>query len=144
MEEEVHTVYLSLGTNLGDKKQNLLTAIEEIGKQAGTVVRQSAFHVTAPWGFTSSNTFLNACICISTALSPRRLLETCQAIERQMGRLHKTRDGQYRDRIIDIDILLYDRLTIAEPDLHIPHPLMKEREFVMLPLREIDEGVFPF
>jgi len=139
MEEAAHTVYLSLGTNLGDKEQNLLRAIMEIGKQAGAVVRRSAFHVTAPWGFDSSNTFLNACVCISTTLSPRRLLEVCQSIERQMGRRHKTRDGQYHDRIIDIDILLYDHLTVAEPDLRIPHPLMREREFVMLPLREILE-----
>ena len=78
-------------------------------------------------------------LCVSTKLAPRQLLEMTQAIERDMGRIEKTVGLQYVDRIIDIDILLYDDLHINEPDLVIPHPLMEEREFVMKPLLEIKE-----
>ena len=114
-------------------------AIDNIGKKVGTVMRQSSFYETEPWGFESPNLFFNACICVSTKLAPRQLLEVTQAIERDMGRIEKTVGLQYVDRIIDIDILLYDDLHINEPDLVIPHPLMEEREFVMKPLLEIKE-----
>lgn len=135
----MHTVYLALGTNLGNRKAIMREAIDNIGKKVGTVMRQSSFYETEPWGFESPNLFLNACICVSTKLAPRQLLEVTQAIERDMGRIEKTVGLQYVDRIIDIDILLYDDLHINEPDLIIPHPLMEEREFVMKPLLEIKE-----
>jgi 2-amino-4-hydroxy-6-hydroxymethyldihydropteridine diphosphokinase len=135
----MHTVYLALGTNLGNRKAIMREAIDNIGKKVGTVIRQSSFYETEPWGFESPNLFLNACICVSTKLAPRQLLEVTQAIERDMGRIEKTVGLQYVDRIIDIDILLYDDLHINEPDLIIPHPLMEEREFVMKPLLEIKE-----
>ena len=135
----MHTVYLALGTNLGNRKAIMREAINNIGKKVGTVMRQSSFYETEPWGFESPNLFLNACICVSTKLAPRQLLEMTQAIERDMGRIEKTVGLQYVDRIIDIDILLYDDLHINEPDLVIPHPLMEEREFVMKPLLEIKE-----
>ncbi|MBS5897614.1 MAG: 2-amino-4-hydroxy-6-hydroxymethyldihydropteridine diphosphokinase [Prevotella histicola] len=135
----MHTVYLALGTNLGNRKAIMREAINNIGKKVGTVMRQSSFYETEPWGFESPNLFLNACICVSTKLAPRQLLEVTQAIERDMGRIEKTVGLQYVDRIIDIDILLYDDLHINEPDLVIPHPLMEEREFVMKPLLEIKE-----
>lgn len=135
----MHTVYLALGTNLGNRKAIMREAIDNIGKKVGTVMRQSSFYETEPWGFESPNLFLNACICVSTKLAPRQLLEVTQAIERDMGRIEKTVGLQYVDRIIDIDILLYDDLYINEPDLVIPHPLMEEREFVMKPLLEIKE-----
>ena len=135
----MHTVYLALGTNLGNRKAIMREAIDNIGKKVGTVMRQSSFYETEPWGFESPNLFLNACICVSTKLAPHQLLEVTQAIERDMGRVEKTVDLQYVDRIIDIDILLYDDLHINEPDLVIPHPLMEEREFVMKPLLEIKE-----
>lgn len=128
---------MGLGTNLGDKHANILKAIDEIEKLIGTVVRQSAFYETAPWGFDSPHQFVNAAVCVQTKLSPRELLATTQGIERLMGRKEKSVDGQYHDRIIDIDILLYDEVHIDEPDLKIPHPLMHERDFVMVPLREI-------
>ncbi len=133
----MHEAYLGLGTNLGDKHANILKAIDEIEKLIGTVVRQSAFYETAPWGFDSPHQFVNAAVCVQTKLSPRELLATTQGIERLMGRKEKSVDGQYHDRIIDIDILLYDEVHIDEPDLKIPHPLMHERDFVMVPLREI-------
>ena len=131
--------YLSLGTNLGDKRKNIAEAIKNIGELVGDVVRQSALYETEPWGFRSDNRFVNAAVCVDTQLSPRRLLEVTQRIEREMGRTLKSVGGEYHDRIIDIDILLYGDLHIDEPDLKIPHPLMHERDFVMTPLNEIME-----
>lgn len=131
--------YLSLGTNLGDKRKNIAEAIKNIGELVGDVVRQSALYETEPWGFRSVNRFVNAAVCVDTQLSPRRLLEVTQRIEREMGRTLKSDGGEYHDRIIDIDILLYGDLHIDEPDLKIPHPLMHERDFVMTPLNEIME-----
>lgn len=133
----MHTVYLSLGTNLGGKTQNLVSAITEIERRIGPVRAQSAFLTTEPWGFESENTFLNAAVRVETALSPFDLLNKTQQIERDMGRTQKSVDGKYHDRIIDIDILLYDDLHINTPKLTIPHPLMYERDFVLIPLKEI-------
>lgn len=133
----MHQVYLSLGTNLGNRKRNIREAIERIEELVGVVMRQSALYETKPWGFSSPNDFINACILIETALAPRQLLEALQGIENEMGRTLKSVNGEYHDRIIDIDILLYDDLKVNDPDLVIPHPLMEEREFVMVPLREI-------
>ncbi|MGP1481566.1 MAG: 2-amino-4-hydroxy-6-hydroxymethyldihydropteridine diphosphokinase [Hoylesella enoeca] len=133
----MHTVYLALGTNLGDRRETIREAVKRIGKDVGTVERQSSLLETKPWGFVSANDFINAAVRVSTSLSPRRVLETTQHIEREMGRTHKSTNRQYHDRIIDIDILLYDDIEIDEPDLHIPHPLMHERDFVMRPLQEI-------
>lgn len=133
----MHTVYLALGTNLGNRRETIREAVKRIGKDVGTVERQSSLLETKPWGFVSANDFINAAVRVSTSLSPRRVLETTQHIEREMGRTRKSTDRQYHDRIIDIDILLYDDIEIDEPDLHIPHPLMHERDFVMRPLQEI-------
>ena len=133
----MHQVYLSLGTNLGDKEANLKAAIEEIKKRVGEVPSLSAFHASAPWGFQSENSFLNAVCCVHTEFNPMEVLHTTQEIERLLGRLKKTVGGIYSDRMIDIDILLYDDLHIQTPELIIPHPLMWERDFVMIPLREI-------
>lgn len=128
-----------MGTNLGDKRKNIAEAIKNIGELVGDVVRQSALYETEPWGFRSDNRFVNAAVCVDTQLSPRRLLEVTQRIEREMGRTLKSDGGEYHDRIIDIDILLYGDLHIDDPDLKIPHPLMHERDFVMTPLNEIME-----
>lgn len=129
--------YLSLGTNLGDKKQNLDEAIRLIGERVGEVVKVSSYLETEPWGFDSQNSFLNACIKVETRLTPREVLKATQLIEREMGRLNKSCDGVYHDRLIDIDILLYGEEQIDEPDLKVPHPLMGQRDFVMIPLNEI-------
>ena len=139
----MHTVYLSLGSNEGNRRRNMLRAIAKIGELIGTVERQSAFLVTEPWGYASRRKYLNACVRVLTEHSPREVLLLTQQIERELGRRRKTtlnkESGQpeYHDRPIDIDILLYDDLTIDEPDLQIPHPRMTEREFVMIPLQEI-------
>ena len=133
----MHTVYLSLGSNLGDKEQNLASAVSEIARRIGDITAQSAFLETEPWGFDSENTFLNAAVRVETELSPYELLHATQQIERDLGRTHKSQHGQYHDRIIDIDILLYDDLHIQTPELTIPHPLMQQRDFVLIPLKEI-------
>lgn len=129
--------YLGLGTNLGDKNKNIAEAIKRIEELVGEVVRQSALYATKPWGFASDNDFLNAAVCVETCLTPRQLLYATQRIEQEMGRTVKSVDGEYHDRIIDIDILLYGNEHIHESDLVVPHPLMREREFVMKPLNEI-------
>ncbi len=134
-------LYLSLGANLGDRERTLEMAIRLVGERVGTVRRRSSFHHTAPWGFESQNQFINAAIAVETSLTPRQVLEATKGIERDLGRKGKSEDGKYRDREIDIDILLYDGMTVDEPGLKIPHPLMRERDFVMAPLREIwEEG----
>ena len=157
--KDCHVVYLGLGSNLGNSQEQLGRACEKINKLIGPIVRQSAFYETEPWGFQSENNFLNAVVCVSTHLSPRQLLRATQRIERQLGKrkAHATERGSqtsveqasscektcetvapvYHDRPIDIDILLYDDLHVDEPDLKIPHPLMQERDFVMVPIREI-------
>ncbi len=135
----MHKLYLSLGTNLGNKEQNLLDAIDKINKSVGTVMRQSTFISTDPVDFVSENTFLNAAVLVVTALTPEECLNITQQIERSMGRKRKSVNGIHFDRIIDIDILLYDDLHIASPRLTIPHPKMYERDFVMIPLKEIME-----
>jgi 2-amino-4-hydroxy-6-hydroxymethyldihydropteridine diphosphokinase len=132
-----HQVYLGLGSNLGDKEWNLSEAIRLIGEKVGEVLRQSSFIETEPWGFDSENRFLNAVILCQTTKTPREVLEITQQIERDMGRRQKSVSIGYADRTIDIDILLYDDLTIDEPNLKIPHPLMYQRDFVMRPLKEI-------
>ena len=138
-----HRVYLGLGTNLGDREGNIQQAIHLIGERVGTVVRQSSLIETEPWGFESPNKFLNAVILCETERTPREVLRLTQKIERDMGRRKKTSLNSklsplnYSDRPIDIDILLYDDITVDEPDLKIPHPLMYERDFVMIPLKEI-------
>ena len=134
-----HKVYMSLGANLGDRESNIKLAIQQISELIGPVVRQSALLETAPWGFNSTNTFINAAVCSQTSLSPREVLKATQDIERALGRTQKSTDGQYHDRPIDIDILLYDDLHVNEPDLVIPHPHMNERQFVLQPLNEIIE-----
>ena len=133
----VHKVYLGLGSNQGDRNKQLARAIELIGERVGKVIRQSSIIETEPWGFTSGNKFLNCAILIETELLPRKVLEVTKQIERELGRRYK--GMAYRDRPIDIDILLYDDITLDEPDLQIPHPLMYERDFVMIPLREIQQ-----
>ena len=165
-------VYLGLGTNLGDKELNLKTVIMyttrpmRAGEKEGVeyyyvdnekaleleaadkeiVISLSAFYATAPWGFSSDNTFLNAALCVDTALAPLEVLQTTQEIEREMGRTHKSVNAVYSDRVIDIDLLLCfaddgTPVLLDTPELKLPHPLMQERRFVMEPLAEIASGV---
>ena len=134
-------VYLGLGTNLGDKEQNLRMSIKKIEERIGNVVSLSAFYATAPWGFSSENSLLNAAVCVETTLSPLQVLEETQRIERELGRTEKSVNGLYADRLIDIDLLLYDDRVMDAEGLILPHPLMTERRFVMEPLSEIAPDV---
>ena len=135
-------VYLGLGTNLGQKEKNLELAVEKINEKIGKVTSLSSFYETAPWGFDSENSFLNAAACVVTEYAPLEVLAMTQNIERELGRTLKSKDGIYHDRLIDIDILLYDDLILDTPELQIPHPLMTERAFVMDPLQEIAPELF--
>lgn len=135
------TVYLGLGTNLGNKEANLRTAIYKLQERIGKQVSLSSFYETAPWGFESDHSFLNAAIGLETSLSPIEILYITQEIEKELGRTKKSVNGSYSDRLIDIDILLYDTLVLQTPELTIPHPLMTERDFVMKPLIEIAGNV---
>lgn len=129
-------LYLGLGTNLGDKAVNLNTAIEELSKIFGAVVKCSGFYKSKPWGFSSKNDFLNAVVVFAVDKSPIEILTLTQQIEQSLGRKDKT-VSDYADRLIDIDILLLDNVIINSPKLIIPHPLMLERDFVMKPMLEI-------
>ena len=145
----MHEVYLGLGSNLGDREQQLRQAVRLVDERVGRVVRQSSFIQTEPWGFQSEHLFLNAAICCLTDKTPREVLQLTQQIERDLGKtkahathrpssiLHLTSSIIHHDRPIDIDILLYDDWKVDEPDLKIPHPLMHQRDFVMIPLKEI-------
>lgn len=130
-------IYLALGSNLGDKSENMREALRLLACHVGKVTRVSSFWETEPWGFSSENTFLNAVAELNTELSPRALLLKTQEVERAIGRRSKSSGGQYADRLIDIDILLYGNMIINESDLKIPHPLLLQRRFVMDPLVEI-------
>lgn len=178
----MHTVYLSLGSNLGDRHALLQQAIRLLGQRVGVVEASSSFIETEPWGFESEHPFINAAVRLRTSLTPFQLLLTTQQIEREMGRTRKSSpaatvpcaatvpDGspsvlpQYHDRPIDIDILIYNISKIESQshtlesdstetlhlsgiyavdgqllNLTLPHPLMHERDFVMIPLREVLE-----
>jgi 2-amino-4-hydroxy-6-hydroxymethyldihydropteridine diphosphokinase len=130
--------YLSLGANLGNRRQQLTAAAALLGERAGHLLALSRFYETAPWGYDSPHPFLNAAAQLETALAPQELLATTRQIERDLGRTAKTgRTAAYQDRLIDIDILLYDRLVLELPDLILPHPRMHLRTFVLQPLAEI-------
>lgn len=129
--------YLGIGSNLGNKKENIDQAIRQISRKTGKILLQSGYYESRPWGFDSENDFVNVVILIETELEPLDLLAQLQGIEKESGRTRKSDNGVYADRIIDIDILLYDDRVIDLPELKVPHPHMKTRDFVMKPLNEI-------
>ena len=137
-------VFLGLGTNLGDRGENLKKAIAMIGEKVGTVVSCSSVYETEPWGFQSENEFLNAVVKVRTELKPPGLLGRILMIEAQLGRLREGEGMGYKSRIIDIDILLYGHEIINKKSLQIPHPRIPVRKFVLVPLCEISpEMVHP-
>ena len=131
------SLYLSLGSNLGDREDMLRRAIALIEERVGAVQRVSSFIETEPWGFESANPFLNAAVMVRTTLSPIECLDATQQIERELGRKKKSKGGIYHDRPIDIDLLLYGNLKLSTLRLPIPHPHMYERDFVLIPLKEV-------
>ena len=130
-------VCLSLGSNLGPRETYLRKALQALDKELGSLVKCSSFYETLPWGFSSDSLFLNAAACYDTLLSPEEVLAVTQQIEKSLGRKEKSRQGQYADRCIDIDILLYDDRVMQTPDMILPHPHIAERMFVLEPLAEI-------
>ncbi|MBQ8542813.1 MAG: 2-amino-4-hydroxy-6-hydroxymethyldihydropteridine diphosphokinase [Bacteroidaceae bacterium] len=134
---ENRKVYLGLGTNSGNKKENLTRAIENLSLALGLPTACSTFIESEPWGFESENSFLNCVVAFDTHLSPTELLDTTEEIERRLGRTSKSHNGQYSDRTIDIDILFYGNEVINSDRLTIPHPLLHLRNFVLRPLHEI-------
>lgn len=130
-------LYLSIGSNLGDKRNFLLQAIALIRERVGRVVCMSRFYETEPWGYTSTNTYLNAALEVETSLSALEVLAITQDIERELGRQRKSMNREYFDRPIDIDLLLMDDIVVETDVLTLPHPLMHERLFVMEPMVEI-------
>lgn len=131
----MNNVYLSIGTNIGDREQNLKHAIKMLqGTKDITVKAISSIYETAPVGYINQPSFLNIAVFIQTALSAYETLEVCQSIEKELGRVREIRWGP---RIIDLDILLFNNENIEVENLMIPHPRMYERAFVLVPLHEI-------
>lgn len=135
----MNQIFLSLGSNLGNREANLSRAERDIERFAGTIIQRSGTYESEPWGFESEHVFLNNVIEISSVYPPEKLLEIIHSIERTIGRKQKTISG-YASRIIDIDILLYNQLIIDQPTLKIPHQYLHKRKFVLIPLAEIVPG----
>ena len=133
--------YLSLGANVGNREQTLRQAMEAIEQRIGQIKRCSSFYYSEPWGFQSEHMFCNICCVLETDTAPIDVLHATQSIERELGRTHKSTDGHYRDRTIDIDIIMaYEdkqEITLNTPELTLPHPLWQQRDFVCEPLKEI-------
>ncbi|NCC71891.1 MAG: 2-amino-4-hydroxy-6-hydroxymethyldihydropteridine diphosphokinase [Sphingobacteriia bacterium] len=132
----MHTCYLQLGSNLGNKAFQLQSACTMISSQAGIISKYSSIYVTEPWGFTTKNLFFNQVIEVRTNLSAHNLLSSLLNIEHSLGRKRNNIYG-YSSRIIDLDILFYEDMVINTPDLILPHPLLHKRRFVLEPLNEI-------
>lgn len=132
----LHRVYVGLGANLGDAAGNVARAIEALG-ELGAVTRRSSLYRTRPWGKTDQPDFVNAVAVLETVHGPRDLLREFKQIERRLGRVESERWGP---RTIDVDLLTYDDLHLEAPDLRLPHPLLSERGFVLVPLAEIDSA----
>jgi len=130
----MQNAYLLIGSNLGNKTEQLSTAVHYIQQECGQIVKQSAFYETAPWGFTDQPAFINQALWIKTSLNPEELMQTLLNIEAKMGRIRTLKLGP---RIIDLDILQIDQTIMETPILHIPHPAMTERSFALAPLAEI-------
>lgn len=128
------TVYIGIGSNLGDRKGNCLKAVTLLSECGLIVRKQSSFYETEPWGLRDQPEFINMAVEAETGLEPLKLLELLKNTEKQMGRNESVRWGP---RVIDLDILFYDDLVIDTPELKMPHPFMNERDFVLRPLAEI-------
>ena len=132
-------IYLGIGTNLGNREENLKQAVTRIEEYVGPVLKSSSVYETAPWGFQSNDEFLNMVVQVETKLIPSGLLGRLLMIESLLGRVRG--EMRYSSRLIDIDILLYEDLIVEEESLKIPHALLHERKFVLVPLCEIASDV---
>ncbi len=130
----MNTVYLSIGTNMGNRSANLELVHSLISRNLGIVYKESSIYETEPWEVADQQNYYNQVLCVKTALEPALLLQKCQVIEQKMGRV---RLQKWEPRVIDIDILFFNALVIQEEDLKIPHVLLEKRNFVLKPLCEI-------
>ncbi|MEG6585866.1 2-amino-4-hydroxy-6-hydroxymethyldihydropteridine diphosphokinase [Dendrosporobacter sp. 1207_IL3150] len=128
-------IFLGLGSNLGDREKNIISAIDELAKNSTiTIKKVSSLYETEPYGVIEQQDYLNAVISIDTKLSPFELIDECLRIEKLLGRV---RNKRWESRVIDIDLLIYQDALINSEKLTIPHPLMDKRNFVLVPLQEI-------
>ena len=148
-------IYLGLGSNLGNSREKLRMATERVRERVGRVAATSRVYVSDPWGYESEHRFMNCCLAVETGLDPLEVMDEILSIERDMGRPARgdanekspdqagrnTQGDIYKDRLIDIDLLLYGDLVMDHPRLKVPHPGMGERRFVLAPLAEIAGGV---
>lgn len=132
-----YTVYLALGSNLGDKQKNIETALDKIEERIGSITSLSAFYLTPPLGFKSENIFVNCACEVVTNINIYKLFSITQSIEKEIGRTQKSKNSQYADRLIDIDLILAGDMVVETPELTIPHPRFHTRSFVIEPLYEI-------
>ena len=130
-------VYFSIGSNIGDRLNHLRNALEKLSLSIGDITAVSPVYESDPVGFESQEKFLNACVRLETLLSPFEVLATINHIERESGR-ERNNDGSYRDRTLDIDIILFGQKVLASEDLKIPHPNYTDRLFVLVPLNDIN------
>ena len=136
-------IYFGIGTNLGNREENIREALSLLATRVGTQLACSSIYRSSPQGFVSDNEFANIVVAYETEYTPEEVLLITQQIEREMGRTSKSMNGIYHDRIIDIDLLLVKNGTLSvhynTPTLIIPHPRMYQRDFVIIPLREVEQ-----
>ncbi|MBI2258080.1 MAG: 2-amino-4-hydroxy-6-hydroxymethyldihydropteridine diphosphokinase [Flavobacteriia bacterium] len=136
MKKKDFQIVLSIGSNLGNPKENILKSYDFIEIKIGKIIKKSSFYSSKSWGFDSENEFVNSCIIINSEHPPHQLIKLIKCIEKEMGRVYSN-SSTYEDRIIDIDILFVDDLILKTNELQIPHPLIYQRDFVLIPLKEI-------
>lgn len=130
-------LFLSIGTNLGNRQLNIDTALNLVGERIGIVLTKSSIIETEPWGFSSENLFYNIAVKVETELKISQILFETKRIEKEMGRTYKSVREDFCDRIIDLDLIFFDNLVLTTQDLCLPHPKMTERLFVLQPMSEI-------
>ena len=130
-------IVLAFGSNLGDREEYILAAYRLLEEGLGVLIKKSSFIETPAWGFESENSFINSVAVFETKKTPLEALEICNKIEKELGRQRNPEYKCYQNRTIDIDILFYEDIVLDSPTLKIPHPLIAERDFVLIPLKEI-------
>lgn len=130
-------IVLAFGSNLGDREEYILSAYRLLEEELGELIMKSSFIETPAWGFESENSFINSVAVFETLKSPFEALAICNKIEKELGRERNPEHKGYQNRTIDIDILFYEDIILDTPTLKIPHPLIEERDFVLIPLKEI-------
>ena len=139
--EKVNVAFLSLGSNLGDLESQITQAIEAMSAHNINLIGNSSFFYSEPMGFNSENHFCNICIKVTTTLEPLVLLHRLKSIEQEFGRTKKSINQVYEDRVIDIDLIFYNKISLESPELTLPHPEWNKRPFVYWPLLELVESL---